>query len=535
MRPRLLPTLLLLGLVVGCGSTVVPAAGTGGGLGQRDPSLGDSSLPAAGFGDGTVPTASDATQGEMDPVSGLPVSGGGFGGVAATSSGGRAGQPDAAGAPAGSSSGVSGPRAWGPGVTATTLTIGLPYTSNGRAAAAAFGATGEGIGGGDQRRIWDVILKSVNGSGGVLGRKLVPVYHEFDATSSEPQDSKQQAACATWTQDNKVFWVSATGGETLVPCLHKAGVAQSSASLTDASTSFYRQYPYYVEAGTLQMDRVAAALPDRLHAQGFFSTWDTTRGAAGPAPVKVGIVSFNDPRTTFAVDRILVPALARVVPGSPVVVKISTPQSTAENASAISAIQSATLRFREEGVTHVLPFETQGAGVGTFFAQGADQQKYYPRYGLTSGNGAQVLLDAGLWPKSQLAGAIGFGWLPLVDVRNIDNPDDGPDSNSARRSCLKLMKDAGVDAGSAIVKRQALESCNTIRLLKAATEAGGPAVTRASFLTGVHRLGGSFQSGTTFTTRFGPSHHDGVAQVRPFAYTPACGCIRYNGPRAAVR
>jgi hypothetical protein len=533
MRPRLLSIALALAALTACGSTVADSTITGGGLPPGDAALGSGLAP-------TDPSTGLAiNQPEASDAGTLMGSGGevGDGGGSVGSVGGARSAPERNGSgtddQVGNSSAAK-PTASGPGVTDTTIAIGLPFTSNGRAAAAAFGATGEGIGGGDQRQMWNAILGSVNGSGGVLGRKLVPVFHEYDATSSEPQASQEQAACATWTEDNKVFWVSSGASDTLVPCLHKAGVAQSGSALTDASTSFYQQFPYYVEAGTLQMDRVAAALPERLHAQGFFGKWNTASGAAGVAPVKVGIVSFNDPRTTFAVDKVLVPGLRRFVSEPPEVVKINTPQSSADNGSSIAAIQNATLRFREAGVTHVLPFETQGAGVGTFFAQGADQQKYYPRYGLTSGNGAQVLIDAGLWPRSQLNGAMGFGWLPLVDVRNVDNPDDGPDSNDARRSCLEIMRKAEIDASSAIVKRQALESCNTIRLLKASLEAGGPAVNRAAFLAGVHRLGRSFQSGTTFATLFDPSHHDGVSQVRPIAYMPACECIRYSGPRIAI-
>ena len=535
MRRPLLPALLLLGSLTACGSTVATSGSGAVAFPQGEAGLGPGAGADAGAVEGVAPgavggSASDGST-AVGPGSSF-ATGGGAPGVAGAPGAPGAG-PAGGSAPDPATGAVTG--ANGPGVTSKSIAIGLPFTSNGRAAAAALGATGEGVGGGDQRQIWKAIVDSVNAGGGVLGRKLVPVYHEFDASSSETQASKEQAACATWTEDNKVFWVGGYSGETLVPCLHKAGVAQSSSALTDASSAYYRTFPYYVEAGTLQMDRVAAALPERLQAQGYFSQWNTATGAAGAAPVKVGIVSFNDPRTTFAVDKLLVPALARFVKERPEVVKINTPQSTAENASSISAIQNATLRFREAGVTHVLPFETQGAGVGTFFAQGADQQKYYPRYGLTSGNGAQVLIDAGLWPRSQLNGAMGFGWLPLVDIRNVDNPDTGPDSNAARRSCLEIMRKAEIDASSAIVKRQALESCNVVRLLTSALQGGGGTINRDAFLAGVHRLGTSFQSGTTFSTLFDPTHHDGVSQVRPFAYTPACSCIRYSGPRVGIR
>ena len=532
MRP--LPLLLCVAALTACGSTVsqsdLPRGSSA--LVPADPSLaGPGALGADGLGEPATPDGT-AAGGTAQGFSG---------GSAAGSTGTAAGPagPGTAGTDGGPTSsspgGATGAGLTGPGVTATTIRIGLSYTRNAQEAAAALGASGEGAGGGDGKRMWDAVVTSVNDSGGILGRKLSPVYHVFDATSAEPQASQEQAACETWTRDNKVFWVSLFGGDTITPCLHKAGVAHSSSSLTDASTAFYRDHPYYVEAGMLQMDRIAAQLPARLQAQGYFSSWDTVRGAAGGAqPVKVGIVSFDDVRTVHAVDRLLVPAVKRLVPGDPEVVKVAYPRSSAENATSISAIQNATLRFRDAGVTHVLPFETMGAGVGVFFAQGADQQKYYPRYGLSSGNGAQLLLDQGLWPTGQTRGAVGMGWLPLVDLSNADNPDGGPDSNAARRSCVALMTKNGIDVSAAIVKRQALEMCNTVRLLKAALEAGGGSVHRDAFLTGVHALGTSFPSALTFGTRFGPDHHDGVALVRPFAFTAACGCFRYSGPRVPI-
>ena len=531
---RRAPWLLALALTTACGSTVATqpdtASGAAGGGLVSDPSLGGP--PVDGGGTGLGPGTGSGGPGAFAPGGTTAAGSGGSGGVT-SSTGGGAGVGTAQGPAAGGAPATTG--ATGPGVTATTINIGLSYSVNSQAAASALGASGAGAGGGDGKRIWDIAVKDINDGGGVLGRKLVPVYHEFDATSGEPQASQEQAACEDWTRDHKVFWVSYAGGDTITPCLHKAGVAHSNSALTDASTAFYRKFPYYVEAGTLQIDRVAAALPERLRAQGYFGAWDTVRGVAGGASaVKVGIVSFDDPASTFAVDRLLVPAVKRLVAGEPEVFKVAYPRSTADNATAISAIQSATLRFRDRGVTHVLPFETAGAGVGTFFAQGAEQQKYYPRYGLTSGNGTQLLVDQGLWPKTQLNGALGIGWLPLVDVRNADNPDDGPDSNDARRSCVAVMTKNGVDASSAIVKRQVVEACNTVRLLKAALEAGGTGVSRDAFLAGVHRLGRSFVSGTTFATFYDPAHHDGVSQVRPVGYTAACECIRYTGPRVPI-
>jgi len=362
----------------------------------------------------------------------------------------------------------------------------------------------------------------------------VPVYHEFDSTSPDSFSSIEQQACTDWTQDHKVFWVSYAEGKTLTPCLDKAGVAQGNAQPTDAATALYRAHPYFIESGTLQLDRIAADLPAQLQQEGWFTKWDTVNGKPGGVkPVKVGIVAFSDPYTDNAVNHILVPLLNRITGVKTDVVSVLTPNSTGDNATAISSIQAATLKFSQDGVTHVIPFETQGAGIGVFFAQGAQNQDYHPRYGLTTGNAAQLYIDQGLFPKAQLHGALGMGWEPLLDLTNADNPDNGPYSNDARRQCVALMKAHQIDVSAAIVERQALEACSTLSFFREAMTRGG-APTRVAYRAGAESLAASFASPLVFATRFDAAHHDGVAAIRPLAFEEGCSCMRYTGSARAI-
>lgn len=524
-----------LTLVTACGSTV-QLAGDGTALAGTDAgtdpttaggSLGlpDTAIDGAGL---DVPGAGTA----IGPADGLPATagttvGGGTGGAMAPSAG--AGPSAAGGAGAGAAS--------APGVTERTIALGLPYSVNSQAAAAAFGASGGGAGGGNDRAQWEIAVRDLNARGGILGRKVVPVYHVNDSTDSTPTDQKEQAACAHWTEDNQVFAVLAPEGspsETLLRCLHKAGAAQVHQGLTRADRSTFERYPYYIEAGTLRMDRVAAAWPGALRSQGYFGGWNTRTGAPGSVPVKVGVVSFDDATTVTSVEQHLAPGLEAA--GFPMAdwVQIQYPRGAADNGSAISAIQGAVLRFASAGITHVLPFDAQGAGIGIFFAQGADSQRYYPRYGLNSGVGGQTGLDTGLWPVSQLRGSMGFGWVPLLDLAYPDNPDDGPYSNDARRRCLELMVKNGQAMNSSIVKRQAIAKCDELQLVKSALEAGGPTISRDSLIAGLQRLGSRFESGLTFSTRYDRGHHDGAAAVRNFAFQPACTCFRYTGPSTPI-
>ena len=505
----------LASLVSACGTTVA-----GGAIPLGPDSLGS---PAPGAVAGTGSATTGAALGGV---------GTGGGAVGTTSTGGTTGAlPSTSG-----TTGPGSPLATGPGVTATTLAVGLQYTVNSKTAAAALGASGEGVGGGDDKRQWEIALADLNAKGGVLGRRVVPVWHETDSTDPRMLSQQESEACADWTQDHKVFAVIAPEADpsnALLACVHRAGAAQLWEDLTRADAQTFAQFPYYLEGGTLRMDRVAAAWPEALQRQGYFTGWSTATGAPGPQPVKVGIVSFGDPVTVRAVERQLKPALAAV--GHPATdwVQVGYPTSAADNGRAISEIQAATLRFASDGITHVLPFDAQGAGVGGFFAEGANSQRYYPRYGLNTGDGAQTLHDAGLWPSSQLRGAVGFGWVPLVDLPIGDNLPNGPYSNPARQACLRLMTAHGQDVSSAIVQRQVIAKCDELRFLKQALEAGG-APNRDALVLGAHRLGTSFVSGMTFATRFDLRHHDGVAAARDFGFDAECGCFRYTSGLRSV-
>src|SRR5207302_743192 len=54
-----------------------------------------------------------------------------------------------------------------------------------------------------ERAAWQAYIDEVNAGGGVAGRKLVPVFQQYDVTSAD----SQLAACRALTQDQKVFVV----------------------------------------------------------------------------------------------------------------------------------------------------------------------------------------------------------------------------------------------------------------------------------------------------------------------------------------
>src|SRR5205085_4856986 len=122
------------------------------------------------------------------------------------------------------------------------------------AADAAFRAAG--LSTGDTKRENKIVIDDINAHGGVAGRKLEPVWHELDGASTATYDTLAQQTCDDWTQDHKVFVAFAGGTESLLQCLHNRGVVAVQDDLSSADAATFRRYPYYVEVGTLNLDRI---------------------------------------------------------------------------------------------------------------------------------------------------------------------------------------------------------------------------------------------------------------------------------------
>src|SRR5439155_27359858 len=158
-------------------------AGSGGSLGGG--SLGGASSTGGSVGGGTTTGSGGTTAGGGTTSSGTTTGGGG--------------------AP--------------PGVTATSVNIGLAYVTNSGSANAALGAGSQDQG--DARRSYKVMLKIVNAQGGLDGHRIIPIWHHYDNSSTETVDQARQEACADYFQDHKVFSID-DSGPVLDECAKKA-------------------------------------------------------------------------------------------------------------------------------------------------------------------------------------------------------------------------------------------------------------------------------------------------------------------------
>src|SRR5437870_3522150 len=246
-----------------CGSTVPRSVVSG----AAAPAAGTS--PGAGNGGLSAPTVSSGSAAAAPPGSVTGSAGGGATGSGGTTSTGGSTTSGGGTTSGGTSGSGSQPSASAPGITATTIYLGADYTKNQEQGNAAIG--GGGAGGGDARDYYNVMIHNVNSHGGIAGRKVVPIYAAFDATSSEPIDQQAQDACAKWTQDNKVFAI--LDGQLPIErqCAKNAGAADYwDPSGSNSVPETFRQYPNYVEITGLNLVRMGPVTIDGLEKQGYF-------------------------------------------------------------------------------------------------------------------------------------------------------------------------------------------------------------------------------------------------------------------------
>lgn len=513
----LVAVVALLG--AGCGSTVQAGGQL---LGSGTAGTGPDGLSLA-TGDGLTPgSAAPDSSGTSGPSAGSGSTAPGAGGTAA-----GGGSSTSAGAP-GTSAASAAQRAGqaAPGVTDKEIFIGVAYTPNSQAANAAIGAAG--ITSSDQKANAQAVIDEVNARGGVAGRKLVPVWHAYDAQSSQTPDSQDQAACSTFTQDNKVFAASGGLTENFSACMERAGVLQvDSGRLIDRDRVFFDKYPNLFDVGTMSQDRMMAEEIAALSRLGYFSGWDATLGTGTQARAKVGILSYDDPSWNRPLDRVMLPGLGRA--GYPVdpslVYRVYKPVIQTEMARTAGEVQNAIVRFRQSGVTHVILLDASGT-LTIAYAAGARNQRYLPRLGVNSASGMQALYDSKVLDAQQLNGAVGLGWFPSIDLPA--GQGDRYLSGAAKQCRDIIQRRTGQTFTSTNAASLALVACDQIFLVATAINRTGGTVTRNTTRAALEALGGGFTPALIPAALFSPSRHDGLQRGFDMAWDSQCGCTQYR-------
>lgn len=456
---------------------------------------------------------------EADVFDGAPVDGADVGSTqldagaapGSASAAGGTGRGGAAGSPGGASrqaTAAAGPIS-GPGFTKDEIYIGyLTWNDVSNAGT----AIGYAVDYGDQEAIAQAIADDINARGGIAGRKVVMVFHDYPTGDLLADGAAaDQAACSRFVDDRRVFAAIAVTGpqsEVLPQCLYDHQVTLVANDNIPYPRQWFQQWaPFIYSTANPMTERLVPVWMQRSAALGYFNGWNTTTGAPGTAPVKVGVVRADAPTGVLFRD-IVDASLKKFGLG----VARDYALSSAFDANGMS---TAAFQFRSDGITHVI-LESL---FSILFPQAAESQQFRPRYTFTTANAPLLVQSA--TPPQQLRGTVGVGYFASYDVdSNVDPGDPSP----AAAHCRKIQRAAGNDPNQRESWNLQVKACDAFALIAEAARLQG--LGTRTIADGAARIP-SLQPAGAFAITFGPGRQDGPGAVRDIAYDSACECFKF--------
>ena len=477
----------------------------------------------------TAPATGQSATGD----SGLTVGASGTTGTVATAGTGTVGttaegsSTTSGSATAPGSSGSVATQVPGIGITDSTISIGVTYSTGNDEANRALG---NNLTTGDQKADAQAVIDDINAHGGVAGRKLVPVWYDYQSTDARPYTTIDNEACAHFTQDNRVFAVVGDGiTDNFAACVTKAGamMVASASQIIGPDQAYFNRYPYVFNIGFLTQDRMMAEEVRSLVRQNWFTGWNSSTGKpASAVPAKIGIISFDTPSWNTPLDHVMLPMLKQA--GHPVdpdnVERVAHPSDTNGVAASVAQVQSAVLKFRQNGVTHVIVLDGNGS-MTLHMLNNMRSQHYYPRLGVNSATGMEVLATQYHEDAQSFNGAAGVGWLPILDLpAGKGDKYFTPETQDCIHMIEKRTGQRFADTNAASV---ALGECDQLYLLAHAINAAGKVVNRDTASAAIEALGGKFPAAGTHGVFFSPTRHDGIEFGYDLSFDMSCRCTKY--------
>ena len=356
------------------------------------------------------------------------------------------------------------------------------------------------------------MIDYINKHGGIAGHQVEGVWVTADGTNTDPSYPEQ--LCTSMTQDYKVFAVVDGNNESdsALQCYVDHKVMLFNEGLNEVGAQTIQGWaPYYWDASLPSLDRGMEEELAALNQGGFFS-------GSGH---KVGYLYLDTPTTRLVLNERINPRLAQFGYSSPDTAGIAITDPSQEQ----SAIQSAALKFKTDGVDRVFFVNDVGAGFALYFMRGADSEKYVPRYGLQSADGLDA--TAYLEPAGQLAGAMAVGYLPWADTSTANS--DGFPGSPAEAQCYKIMNDHGIATPNPPGRDSQHtagmdQNCDGLLFLYYGAAQLGQNLNATNFAAAAERLGNSFQNtfGYAGNSFAGPRHHDLNDSYRLLHWDPSC-------------
>lgn len=356
------------------------------------------------------------------------------------------------------------------------------------------------------------IISYYNARGGFGGHKLVPVFYIPDSSSTF--EEQEQQACTKFTQDNKVTFALSTNGadKTWVACMERT------------KTPIFLEFPGYYYRLLFQRSPgmiYGVAFPEQ---QDLLWNWIASLGRQGFfSNVKKPKVAFVMPGTEAGVANI-----KKVVP--PALKKLGLNlddlgQYQVGN-SASSQVAALALRFKQEGITHVIHMDVGGFTNTYFFMTAANSQGYYPRNAINSANTPDFLRRN--VPKAQLKGSMGLSWIPILDA----GPGSIPPDNAPAKECMSAYQKGGIVTGDQTTKGALLWYCEMVQFVKHVLDKSSTNLTASGLFSTISSLGSSFVAARGGPTYFSRDTFTGGSTYWDLSYNEAKGyyVIDYSKP-----
>jgi hypothetical protein len=381
-----------------------------------------------------------------------------------------------------------------PGVTASTIRVGIPYVD-----VAAVKAVGVDIDWGSVPDAFNAVINDMNAHGGINGRRIVPYIVAVNPTGTAPAAT----ACTQLAEDDHVFVAIAPLQAT---CYLQHGVPVIASLYAPGSTTGVAQ-DFTLTPPPNAFDQVQLGVFAR---QGVFkhkkvAIFGGIEGDAAEAHAVQGILAkLHVPVVTTAVD--------------------SAPQGdlTASNTQVTAIAQ----RFQSEGINEVVAVG-DGSAV---WPQGlsAIQSSYNPSWIATN--------------ESNLSGQVGGSndpkYLKNVLTSSPLTPPAAIWSNAGTQRCVKLVRKAypsdhinayspSLPASQATFMGVEL-ACTDMALFADIAKAAGKNLTVSSFTRAGYNLKNAMVAGTGTPVSFGPNRPYALGPVYPVHYDTATKTLIFS-------
>ncbi len=380
-----------------------------------------------------------------------------------------------------------------PGVTATTIRVGIPYVD-----LAALRAIGVNMSWGSIPDAFDTIIHNINAHGGINGRKIVP----FLVPVSPSGTAAAATSCTQLTEDDTVF---AAIGPLEATCYleHETPVV---ASIYAAGLSSSVAQDFTTTPPNSAYDPLQLSVYDK---QGVFKH------------KKVAL--FGGDAADASEITLVQSALAKL--HVPVVISASDSAPQGDLPASNGQVQIISQKFREAGVNEVVAVGDGSA----IWPEGlsANQSTYNPPWVATS--------------EADFTGAVGGDYSPAYLSNVVTSSPLTPPAaiwdNAGTQKCVHIIKKAypsdQIRAYSATVPESedtwlsAEFACTDMALFTDIAKAAGKHLTVSSFVHAGYRLKNLVLPGTNAPVSFGLGRPYALGSVYMVHYDPATKAIAY--------